>query len=182
MVTADRLTGYIWVDLLRDTSTKAITANLDKITRIFGVPTSCRTDGGPQFRGPFDAYCREQGINHKVSSPYNPRSNGHAEAAVKAAKHLLLKTNPSDFPEALAAWRNTHREGKPSPNELMFGRKIRDTKAIAQSNVRKNAETPPSQHPQQNNTTTFAQGNQVRVQDQTTKRWNCMATVIGISP
>ena len=73
--------------LLRDTSTKAITANLDKITHVFKIPISCRTDGRPQFRGPFDRYCGERGIVHEVSSPYNQQSNGHAEAAVKTAKH-----------------------------------------------------------------------------------------------
>ena len=101
MMTADRFSGYIWVDLLRDTSMKAVTAAIDKITRVFGIPLTCRTDGGPQFRGPFGAYCQAQGIRHETSSPYNPRSNGHTEVAVKSAKHLLLKTGPAEFPAAL---------------------------------------------------------------------------------
>ena len=130
MVTADRYSRYIWAKMLHDQGTKAVTDVLDKIKRIFGIPITCRTDGGPQFRGPFDEYCKRKGIKHETSSPYNPRSNGHAEAAVKAAKHLLLKTRPTEFPSALAAWRNTARENKPSPNELMFCRKIRDDKAI----------------------------------------------------
>ena len=129
MVTVDRYTGYIWVELLRSLATKAVTDVLDKIMGIFGIPITCRTDGGSQFRGPFDDYCKQKGIVHETSSPYNPRSNGHAEAAVKAAKHLILKTRPSEFPSALATWRNTARENKPSPNELMFCRKFRDEKA-----------------------------------------------------
>ena len=128
MVTADRYTGYIWVEMLRSLNAKAVTDVLDKITRMFGVPLTCRTDGGPQFWGPFDKYCRRKGIVHETSSPYNPRSNDHAEAAVKAAKHLILKTRPYDFPSALAAWRNTARETKPSPKELMFCRKVRDAR------------------------------------------------------
>ena len=120
MVTADRFSSYLWVDLLRSQGTKAVTDVVDKITRIFGILLRCRTDGGPEFQGPFDNYCKNKGIMHEISSPYNPRSNGHAEAAVKIAKHLLLKTSPSNFPAALAAWRNTAKEDKPSPNELMF--------------------------------------------------------------
>ena len=108
---------------------------LDKIMRIFGIPITCRTDGGPQFRGPFDDYCKRKGIVHETLSPYNPRSNGHAEAAVKAAKHLIIKTRPTEFPSALAAWRNTVRENKPSPNELMFCRKVRDEKAILEQQL-----------------------------------------------
>ena len=180
MVTADRFSGYIWVNLLRDTSTEAITTNLDKITRIFGIPISSRTDGRPQFRGPFDRYCGERCIVHEVSSPYNLRSNGYAEAAVKTAKHLIIKTSHSDFPEALAAWRNTAREGKPSPNSLSFGRQVRDTKAIAQSQIKKNTELPRQQMPD-DSTMTFIQGDQVHVQDPKTKRWDRIATITGIS-
>ena len=91
MVTADRFSGYLWVDLLRSQGTKAVTDVVDKITRIFGVPLWCRTDGGPQFWGPFEEYCKNKGIVHETSSPYNPQSNGHAEAAVKIAKHLMPK-------------------------------------------------------------------------------------------
>ena len=46
MVTADWYSGYIWVDALRDTSTKAIIDTLDRITCIFGIPISCRPDWG----------------------------------------------------------------------------------------------------------------------------------------
>ena len=135
MVTADRYSGYIWVKMLRHQDTKAVIDVLDKITRIFGIPVICRTEGRPQFRGPFNKYCKRKGIKHETSSPYNPRSNGHAEAAVKTAKHLLLKTKLSEFSSALAAWRNTSRENKPSPNELMLCRKIRDGKAIIKSHL-----------------------------------------------
>ena len=34
--------------------------------------------------------------------------------------HLLLKTGPTDFLAALAAWRNTFRNNRPSPNEQFF--------------------------------------------------------------
>ena len=46
LVIADRYSGYIWVDRLRDQSTKAITDRIDRIIRVFGVPLACRTDGG----------------------------------------------------------------------------------------------------------------------------------------
>ena len=54
---------------------------------------------------------------------------------MKASKYLLLKTKPAEFPAALAAWRNTDKEDKPSPNELMFCRKVRDGKAILKSQL-----------------------------------------------
>ena len=204
MVTADRYSGYIWVDLLCDQGTKSVTDNLSKITRIFGVPIRCRTDVGPQFRKPFDDYCLKQGIIHETSSPYNPRSNGHAEAAVKAAKHLLLKTNPSDFPAALASWRNTSREEKLSPNELMFFRKVRDGKAFMKSHLEIQppkiikqpiARKPRLGHdqrheavgyqsrklPHQQIQDHFQRGDRVHVQDLHTKRWDVEACITDFS-
>ena len=187
MVTADRYSGYIWVDLLKDLSTKTITGALSRITRIFGIPMSCRTDGGPQFRGPFKEYCKDQGIEHEVSSPYNPQSNGHAEAAVKTAKHLIIKAGSIRFPTALAAWRNTAREDKPSPNQMFFGRMIRDTRVIAASHIETIPKTTPAaeqqnQHiPQPNTTSTLHIGDSVRIQDAHTKKWDMKATVTDIS-
>ena len=206
MVTVDRFSGYLWVDLLRNQNTKAVSDVVDKITRIFGVPLRCRTDGGPQFRGPFDEYCKTKGILHELSSPYNPQSNGHAEAAVKIAKHLLLKSSPSKFPEALAAWRNTARENKPSPNELMFYPKIRDGKPILSSHLKvqvsdlkdlpnhqkrgshihedsqlERSPTRPSNSECQQIPDQFFRGDRVRVQDPHTKRWDIEAVITSSS-
>ena len=206
IVIADRYSGYIWVEMLHHQDTKAVTDVLDKITRIFGVPLVCRTDGGPQFRGPFKNYCLEKGITHEQSSPYNPQSNGHAEAAVKTAKYLLLKTKPSTFAAALAAWRNTEREDKPSPNELMFCRKVRDGKAIIKSHLHlgnfekmhlsdheSKTKTQDSEFDHDTPTNSakqiapnqqipdFIQGDKVRVQNPFTKRWEITALITGFS-
>ena len=189
IVVADRFSGYIWAHQLRDQSTKAVTGILDGIFIIFGVPLICRTDGGPQFRAPFKNYCAKRGITHETSSPYNPRSNGHAEAAVKAAKYLLLKTKAEDFPSALAAWRNTARDGKPSPNEMFFGRKIRDEKAMVTTTLLP-MQIPDAQqqHPADCATHSsapsdkeFRIGDHVRVQNQATLRWDTKAEITGVS-
>ena len=202
MVTADRFSGYLWVDLLRKQDTKAITDVLDKITRIFGIPLRCRTDGGPQFRGPFDVYCKRKGIIHELSSPYNPQSNGHAEASVKIAKHLLLKSPGTNFPAALATWRNTDRDNKPSPNELMFCRKVRDEKPIMDSHLKARisvsdigarqdiihethaidqSEMQPQNRQRQQIPDQFQRGDHVLVQDPHSKRWEIEAVVTSSS-
>ena len=204
MVTADRFSGYLWVDLLRKQNTQAVTDVVDKITRIFGVPLRCRTDGGPQFRGPFDDYCKTKGIVHDTSSPYNPQSNGHAEASVKIAKNLLLKSSASSFPTALATWRNTDRENKPSPNELMFNRKIRDAKPILNCHLkvrvselkvstgqhnkiihdehqRDHPKTRHAEAPRQQILDQFHRGDRVLVQDPHTKCWDIEAVITSSS-
>ena len=110
---------------LRKLDTEAVTRCCSQIFCTFGAPCKCRTDGGPQFRGPFTKFCEEWGIRHELSSPYNPQSNGHAEAAVKNMKQLLAKhgSDWESFEIAQFEWRNTPRQGQKSPAELMFHRR-----------------------------------------------------------
>lgn len=61
-----------------------------------GFPRRVKSDGGPQFRQKFSDLCTELNIIHEVSSPYNPRSNGLVEAAVKQVKGLLKKMDGVD--------------------------------------------------------------------------------------
>ena len=125
---ADRFSGMLWCSRLSTTSTAAVTRILDNWFNDFGVPLYIRTDGGPQFRGLFDEWCKALGLIHQLSSAYNPQSNGHAEAAVKQAKYLLQKcdANMRQFAQHLFAWRTTPRGNYfLSPSELFFGRRLR---------------------------------------------------------
>ena len=120
----------VWADRLNSTTTTTVTKCLERWLYEFGFPKHIRTDGGPQFRGPFDDWCAENGIIHEVSSPYNPQSNGHAESAVKIAKFLIDKVdaNMTQFRAHLYAWRNTPRQDGFSPSDLFFGRRQRSPK------------------------------------------------------
>ena len=75
--------------------------------------------------GPFNRWCSENNITHELSSPYNPRGNGLAEAAVKNIKALLAKCaeTKTDAQKALYHWRNIPRSDGYSPAQLLFGRK-----------------------------------------------------------
>ena len=72
-----------------------------------------------------------------TSSAYHPESNGHAEQAVKSAKHLLrkLNSNLAQFRSHLQAWRNTPRADGFSPAQLFFGRRLRAGLPMATSGV-----------------------------------------------
>ena len=91
LVTVDRFSGYPWVTKLSSTVTSTVCKALFDIFCEFGFPRVVKSDGGPQFRGPFLEFCTPFNMKHEVSSPYNPRSNGLAEAAVKSMKGLLRK-------------------------------------------------------------------------------------------
>jgi hypothetical protein len=50
------------------------------VERETGKKLKCiRTDNGGEYCGPFDAYCREQGIRHQKTPPKTPQLNGLAE-------------------------------------------------------------------------------------------------------
>ena len=69
-----------------------------------GLPVSIRTDGGPQFHGPFKAWCAKHHIRHELASAYNHESNGHAEFAVREVKNFWLRLHPTQhFTESLEA-------------------------------------------------------------------------------
>ena len=126
IIMVDRFSGFVMCsDPLRSTTSEKIIALLDSWFQILGYPKTIRTDGGPQYRKPFSDYCDLKNIKHEVSSPYNPKSNGLAENAVKSAKHLLIKCNndKTDFQQALSFWRNVPRQSLPSPAEMLFGRR-----------------------------------------------------------
>ena len=68
-------------------------------------------------------------IQHGQSSPYNPKSNGHAEQNVKILKDLILKTNndisSKEFLDGITQIRNSPRADGLSLCQVVFGRSIR---------------------------------------------------------
>ena len=57
-------------------------------------------------------------MKHALSSPYNPESNGLAEAAVKNIKSIITRCNKEgeNVKLAIAAWRNMARPDGVSPS------------------------------------------------------------------
>ena len=132
LIGMDRYSGWPMVaPIPRKCNTTTITNILDDWFVDHGLPVSIRTDGGPQFRGPFDEWCRRNNIRHELSSAYHHESNGHAECAVREVKKLLAKTSTHwQFQQALRNYRNCPRYDGLSPAQWYFGRRQR-TEAVA---------------------------------------------------
>eukprot|EP00914_Ancora_sagittata_P015152 GHVO01029710.1.p1 GENE.GHVO01029710.1~~GHVO01029710.1.p1 ORF type:complete len:1206 (-),score=132.44 GHVO01029710.1:398-4015(-) len=115
------------IDYLRSTSTGEVIRKLKAHCARYGKMDEIMSDNGPQFASEeFKSFCKKWDIVQVTSSPYHPKSNGKAEAAVKLAKNLLKRTDDGeDFFLALMAQRNTPRQDKLSPTELMMGRKTK---------------------------------------------------------
>ena len=181
LVMIDRFSGFPFVKQLQSLTSTAI---INKIKGIFlehGYAKKVRSDQGPQFRAEFGQFCKEHGIIHETSSPYNPRSNGLAEAAVKNCKYLMLKCHSFEaFQEALLEFRNTPRATNGlSPAQMFIGRMQRTAlprllqktdetiKAENQDGVERGG--------------VFNVGETVRVQDPKSGRWRIKGTIISIS-
>jgi transposase InsO family protein len=92
LATVDYYSNFIEVDHLQTiTTTKLISVYKKQFAR-FGIPTVLTTDSGSQFTsGEFQNLLKDWGIIHVRSSPGHHSANGKAEAAVKVAKHLIMK-------------------------------------------------------------------------------------------
>ena len=139
LIVGDRLSG--WAEIF---STPAGTSSagarglircLRRMFSIFGVPIMLSSDGGPEFTAELTReFLRKWGVQHRVSSAYNPQSNGRAEVAVKSAKRLLRSNvngngslDNDKLLRAMLALRNTPDiDCHISPAQILFGRPIRD--------------------------------------------------------
>jgi transposase InsO family protein len=124
LVCVDHWSGFPLFSQLRTLTAKAVCTQLGQWFNILGWPRSVRTDGGPQFRGDFVVFCKEHQITLQTSAPYNPRSNGLAESAVKTVKKILKKSEitKEDPQYMLYCWRNIPRAHGYSPAQHMYGR------------------------------------------------------------
>ena len=118
---------YLLYHELRSLSAESVIRVLTTWFNTLGWPSSIRSDGGPQFCGDFPRFCAKNNIVHELSAPYNPRSNGLAEAGVKSVKNILRKSYDcgADPLHALYEWRNVPRADGYSPAQLMLGRQQR---------------------------------------------------------
>ena len=95
LVYADLLSGWpvVFAFPRGDTRTTQVIGAVRKAFVDFGVPVHLRSDGGPQFSShDFRSFLRRWGVRLEQSTPHYPQSNGHAEAAVKAVKMLVMKS------------------------------------------------------------------------------------------
>ena len=128
LLTVDYYSHYPEIALLTNESSRQVITHLKSLFARYEIPSCCVSDGGPQFASAeFKQFAKDWGIEHKMSSPYYPRSNGLAENAVKVVKRLLGKAadRGEDKYLALLAYRSSPLETGKSPAELLFGRKLR---------------------------------------------------------
>ena len=133
LVYADRMSGWPYITICpRTASAEHLTRELRMLFAQTGVPAVIRTDGGPQFTsGTLRRFLSRWEVRHEVSSPRYPRSNGHAEAAVKSVKKLIItassqgRLDEEQLSRGMLELRNTPRADGRSPAQVLFGHPIR---------------------------------------------------------
>ena len=133
-VVVDRFSG--WYNIYHAAGgTMNIIGIFTKLFQDMGVPESLTTDGGTTYVSQsFQAFLKDYGVYHRVSSVGFPHGNTRSELAVKSAKRLL-RSNVNErgnldtvaITKALLEYRNTpDRDIGLSPAELLYGRTLKD--------------------------------------------------------
>ncbi len=118
---------------VNSTTTDATITILRHLFALHGLPKQLVTDNGPQFTSvEFREFCQIHGIQHILTPPYHPASNGEAERLVQSFKGAMIKAvkGGGDKDLALAKFLLQYRvtphptTGRP-PCELLMGRHLR---------------------------------------------------------
>ena len=78
---------------LGSTTSKVLVQEIKAVFTELGVLNVIVSDGGPQYTSAeFKDFMKQWQIEHRISSPRNPQSNGMAERCVQTMKASLIKT------------------------------------------------------------------------------------------
>ena len=124
-----------WPEVIRMKLTTA-RRTVNALRRIFathGIPVRIVTDNGPQFVSKeFQDFCTANGIQHTLSAPYHPATNGEAERFVRTFKrNMKCRSKTSEDVETwvsrfLITYRTTpHSLTEMTPSQMLMGRRIR---------------------------------------------------------
>lgn len=133
LVVVDYYSRYYEYDILTSTTTEKVIDSLESIFSRHGLPVTCKSDNGPQFKSEmFRNYCAENGITHLRTTPKWAQANGEVERqnASIMKRIRIAQIEGLDWKSELRKYVTVYRSlehattGK-SPAELLFRRKMR---------------------------------------------------------
>lgn len=135
LVIIDYFSRFAEVIIMQQTTATLTVRALHETFCRFGMPTSLKTDNGPQFiSNELNDFCEEFGIKHIRTTPYWPQANGEVERFNRSiGKRLKIsqETYGSDWKWDLRMFVLMHNSTPHSttgvaPSTLMFGRVLKD--------------------------------------------------------
>ena len=146
-ILVDSHSKWMEVYAMNTTTAKATIDTLRKMMTNFGLIDRLVTDNGPQYISEdFRNFLKMNGIEHTLSPPYHPSTNGQAEAYVKTFKRMFSKCNPTlslqeKIDQVLRCYRNTpHTTTGKTPSELFLKRAPKTKLSLLRPSLRKNVE------------------------------------------
>ena len=133
LVITEYLTKYPYVEAIKSKSAEEIAEKLWKYIAIFGPPKIILSDQGNEFNNQLvNKLITAVGAEHKITSAYNPRTNGMTERFNQTVIESLRKhteKEPDEWPKwipfvSLAYRSRVHSVTNFTPFELLFGRKM----------------------------------------------------------
>jgi hypothetical protein len=84
LVVTDAYSKFPEVEIMKSTTTKQVSASLERIFATHALPLEVRTDNGPPFNAKeFHQYMKDRGILYRTVTPLWPQANGEAESFMK---------------------------------------------------------------------------------------------------
>lgn len=133
LVMVDARTKWLEVFPVASTAANSTIEKLSEVIARWGIPRQLVSDNGPPFSSrEFSSFLMSNGIEHLLSAPYHPASNGAAENGVRIIKKVIKKAVRQKQNVLLAInnfllhYRNiAHCTTGESPSSLMLGRQAR---------------------------------------------------------
>ena len=138
LLLVDHYSRFPILHKLGSTTSKVLVQEMKSVFAELGVPKKIVSNGGPQYTSAeFKDFTKQWQIEHRVSSPRNPQSNGMAARCVQTMMASLIKTmeEGKDVNLALLTYKTTPlSHGLPSPAELLNSRKYKTTTYLDSTN------------------------------------------------
>ena len=71
-------------------TTENMISHLKGIMAVHWRPLDITSEKGPSYRLTFEEFCKQEHINHQISTAYMPSHNGRAEVAVQTLKNMII--------------------------------------------------------------------------------------------
>ena len=122
LVLVDYFSRWVEVDVIKSTTSEMIIKCLGKQFSRYGVPSTLRTDNGPNLvSAEMEEYLNEMGIEHRLTTPLCPRANGEVERQNRSLLKSMRVAHAEKRDWILEL--NKYLLAQ-SPAELLFGRNL----------------------------------------------------------
>ena len=92
LICVNVVTSYVWISRLKSNGAKEISDAVKHFVRMWGALSLLKTERATGFTAnAFGDFCEWFQIYHKLTSAYNPKSNGSSKQIVLEVKNLMKK-------------------------------------------------------------------------------------------